>query len=159
MNAHELSQRMADQAAMIAEHLLPAGKKASGEWKTGSVNGEAGQSLSVRIGGTKRGLWADFASGDGGDMLDLWSAVRGVSIGEAMAEAKALLGIRDNMPARQPKAYRRPDRPSCKTPKSRVLEWLTGRGLTEWTIEAFKIGEQGATARRTRSSRTCAAAT
>ena len=142
MNAHELSQRMADQAAMLAEHLLPAGKKASGEWKVGSINGEAGQSLSVRISGAKKGLWADFSTGEGGDLLDLWSAVRGVSIGEAMAEAKGLLGIHDRMPAREAKSYRRPERPSCKTPKSRVLDWLTNRGLTEYTIEAFKIGEQ-----------------
>ena len=49
MNAHELSQRMADQAAMIAEHLLPAGKKASGEWKAGSIKGEAGDRKSTRL--------------------------------------------------------------------------------------------------------------
>ena len=142
MNAHELSQRMSDQAAMIAEHLLPAGKKASGEWKAGSAAGEPGNSLSVRIAGAKKGVWSDFATGESGDLLDLWVAVRGVSTGEAMREVKGLLGIRDSMPARAPKAYRRPERPICRTPKSRVLEWLTGRGLTEHTIEAFKVGEQ-----------------
>lgn len=142
MNAHELSQRMSDQAAMIAEHLLPAGKKASGEWKAGSVAGEPGSSLSVRITGAKKGVWSDFATGESGDLLDLWVAVRGVSTGEAMREVKGLLGIRDTMPTRTPKAYRRPERPSCNTPKGRVFEWLIGRGLTEHTIEDFEIGEQ-----------------
>jgi len=142
MNAHELSLRMAAQAATIAEHLLPGGKKVSCEWKAGSVRGEAGHSLSVSISGGKKGVWSDFATGESGDLLDLWAAVRGISIGAAMIEAKAYLGIRDSMPAREPKSYRRPDRLSCKTPKSRVLEWLAGRGLTEPTVEAFKIGEQ-----------------
>lgn len=142
MNAHELSQRMADQAAMIVEHLLPGGKKASGEWKVGSLGGEPGQSLSVRISGSKRGVWSDFASGDKGDLLDLWAAVRSQSIGEAMRDAKGFLGIHDDMPAREVKTFKRPERPSCRTPKSAVLEWLTGRGLDAATLEAFKIGEQ-----------------
>ncbi len=142
MNAHELSEVMAQDAAGIAAYLLPRGKKASGEWKAGSVDGEEGQSLSVRLTGSKRGLWRDFAKDEGGDLIDLWAAVRGVSIAEAMTEAKAYLGIRDDMPKQREKSYRRPTKPQCHTPKAGVREWLTGRGLTERTIEAFKIGEQ-----------------
>lgn len=104
MNAHELAQRLADSAPTVAEYLLPKGKKAAGEWKAGSVSGEEGQSLSVRIAGHKKGLWRDFAQGDGGDLLDLWAACRAVSIREAMIEAKAYLGIRDAMPEREQRA-------------------------------------------------------
>lgn len=142
MNAHELSEVMAQDAAGIAAYLLPKGKKVSGEWKAGSVDGEEGQSLSVRLTGSKRGLWRDFAKDEGGDLIDLWAAVRGVSIAEAMTEAKAHLGIRDDMPKQPEKSYRRPTKPQCHTPKAGVREWLTSRGLTERTIEAFKIGEQ-----------------
>ncbi len=142
MNAHELAQRMGDNAASIAEHLLPAGKKVSGEWKVGNLSGEPGKSLSIRIGGAKRGVWSDFAAGEGGDMLDLWAKVRNVPLGEAMAEAKAFLGVRDHLPAKPAKPFRRPEKPSCKTPKARGLEWLTSRGLNQYTLEAFKIGEQ-----------------
>ena len=67
MNAHELAQRLADSAPAVAEYLLPKGKKAAGEWKAGSVSGEEGQSLSIRIAGHKKGLWRDFAKGEGGD--------------------------------------------------------------------------------------------
>lgn len=146
MNAHELSQAMAEQAATIAQHLLPRGKKASGEWKAGSTSGEEGQSLSVRLTGAKRGLWRDFAADEGGDLLDLWCASRGQSIAEAMVDAKAFLGIRDEMPKRERPAYKRPAKPQCQTPKSKVREWLIGRGLTEQTINDFRIGEQGAKA-------------
>ena len=67
MNAAELSQRMASEAASIAQYLLPKGKRQSGEWKAGSTGGEESKSLSVRLSGAKAGVWADFASGEGGD--------------------------------------------------------------------------------------------
>lgn len=142
MNAAEISTRLAENAAAIAEYLLPRGKRHAGEWKAGSVAGEAGQSLSVRIAGAKRGLWRDFAADLGGDMLDLWCACRSQSLAEAMRDAKAYLGIRDTMPERSAKEYRRPQKPQCQTPKGPVVEWLLSRGIEERTIAAFKIGEQ-----------------
>ncbi len=142
MNAHELSQRLADNAATVVQHLLPRGKKSAGEWKAGSAAGEEGQSLSVRLTGAKKGVWKDFATDAGGDLLDLWAATRSLSIAEAIAEAKAYLGIRDTMPRRERPTYARPAKPQCQTPKAAVREWLAGRGLTEQTIADFRIGEQ-----------------
>lgn len=140
MNAAELSQRLAADASGIAAYLLPQGKKAGPEWKAGSVSGEPGGSLSVRLTGTKAGVWKDFQSGDGGDLLDLWAAARGCSISEAMAEAKQYLGVRDEMPQKPAPAYTRPVKPKTALP-SATLEWLTSRGLTSATIEAFKVRE------------------
>lgn len=142
MNAAELSQKLAAESAAIAQYLLPGGKRVSGEWKAGSVNGETGNSLSVRIGGAKAGVWSDFSTGEKGDLLDLWAACRGLSIGQAMVEAKQYLGVRDAMPAREERSYKRPQRPQCQTPKGRVREWLKGRGLSDATIEAFNVAEQ-----------------
>lgn len=142
MNAAELSARLAENAASVAEYLLPRGKRSSGEWKAGSVAGEAGQSLSVRIAGAKRGLWRDFAADQGGDLLDLWCACRSVSLAEAMRDAKSYLGIRDTMPERPAKEYRRPSKPQCQAPKGPVVQWLQSRGIDESTIAAFHIGEQ-----------------
>jgi twinkle protein len=142
VNAHDLAQAMAQDAPGIASFLLPRGKKASGEWKVGSTNGEEGQSLSVRLTGAKRGLWRDFAADEGGDLLDLWAATRGLSIAEAMIEVKAHLGIRDHMPQRERPTYKRPAKPQCQAPKSKVREWLAGRGLTDATLNDFRIGEQ-----------------
>lgn len=140
MNAAEISHRMASDAASIAAYLLPNGKKAGPEWKAGSVNGEEGGSLSVRLTGTKAGVWKDFQAGTGGDLLDLWAAVRGQSIGEALAEVKQYLGIRDSMPERQAKTYTTPAKPKTTAP-AKALDWLAGRGLTDATIQAFKVRE------------------
>ena len=142
MNAKELSQRMAGEAAAIAQYLLPGGKRQSGEWKAGGINGDEGKSLSVRLTGAKAGVWADFASGEKGDLLDLWAAVRGCSIAEAIREAKDYLGVRDSMPEREKKEFKRPAKPQCQTAKAWALEWLQMRGLTPETIAAFKIAEQ-----------------
>ena len=142
MNAHELSQRMAGDAAAIAQYLLPGGKRHAGEWKAGSLSGEAGQSLSVRLSGAKAGVWSDFASGDKGDILDLWAKVRGMSVASAMVEAKQYLGIRDTMPEKPHQAFKRPQKPKCQAPKAKVQTWLNSRGLTDETLAAFKIGEQ-----------------
>lgn len=142
MNAHELSQRMASDASAIAQYLLPAGKRKAGEWAAGNTSGDAGQSLSVRLTGAKAGVWKDFASGESGDLLDLWAATRGCSIAEAINEAKAYLGVRETMPQREKPSFKRPQKPQCQSAKSGALDWLKSRGLTDETIAAFKIAEQ-----------------
>ena len=134
---------MAKSALDVAQHLLPHGKRHGQEWKAGSVSGEEGASLSVRIGGAKAGLWSDFATGQKGDLIDLWLACRNQSIAEAMREAKRFLGINDSRLLHdRPRSYRRPTRPKCSTPKSVVKDWLHARGMTDKTLADFRIGEQ-----------------
>ncbi|WP_225782650.1 toprim domain-containing protein [Xenophilus sp. Marseille-Q4582] len=142
MNAGELKGLLAQKAAEIAQHLLPKGKKVGSEWKAGNTLGEEGTSLSVRLTGEKAGVWKDFASGESGDLIDLWMASRGLSLVEAIKDIKRHLGIRDE-PIKPPtKTYRKPERPKCQAPKARVYEWLKARGLTDETLKAFKVGEQ-----------------
>jgi twinkle protein len=139
---NEISQMLAKDAATVAEYLLPNGKRANGEWKAGSVNGEEGKSLSVRLAGAKAGIWRDFSADQGGDLIDLWSCVRGLSIAEALKEAKSFLNIKDEKAVNFAKTYKLPEKPRCQTPRSGVKEWLNGRGLTDETIAAFRLGEQ-----------------
>ncbi|HDR8957048.1 toprim domain-containing protein [Burkholderia vietnamiensis] len=142
MNARELAELMAQNAQAIVEHLLPNGRKSGKEWKSGSTAGEKGQSLSVCLSGAKRGVWKDFASGEAGDLLDLWCACRSLSVADAMREAKQFLGVRDDMPKRQAPTYQRPARPKATRPTSLLDEWFGGRGITAETVQAFKVAEQ-----------------
>ncbi|APW37147.1 bifunctional DNA primase/helicase [Rhodoferax koreense] len=141
MNAAEISRALAARAVDVVELLLPEGKRKGQEVKVGNTSGEPGESLSVRVSGAKAGVWKDFSSGESGDLIDLWMACRGQSMPEAMKSIKAFLGIRDDAPRPPERVYRRPAKPSVRTPKARVAEWLTSRGLTEETIKAFKVGE------------------
>lgn len=143
MNANELSAYLADKATDVAEFLFPQGKKSSGEWCVGSVAGEPGKSLKIRLTGSKRGMWKDFNAGDGGDLIDLWGAKRCISVVEAMREIKAHFGLRDDEPLRKAKHdYKRPAKPKGRTAQEGALDWLMGRGITAPTIEQFKIVEQ-----------------
>ncbi|HAW3261662.1 TPA: hypothetical protein JLS24_000524 [Escherichia coli] len=111
MTPSELSDLLWAQVDRVAPHLLPNGKKEGHEWVAGNVNGDKGNSLKVNLSGKKK--WADFAEGDGGDMLDLWMACRGINLHQAMQEAKAFLGIKDDdhhFDAKREKKFSRPDR-------------------------------------------------
>lgn len=78
MTPSQLSERLAGRVESVAKHLLPNGRRMAQEFVAGSLGGEAGDSLKVRLSGGKIGVWSDFATGQsGGDLLDLWCAVRG----------------------------------------------------------------------------------
>lgn len=141
MNAAELSAFLSDRAGDVAEYLFPQGKKSSGEWRVGSISGEPGQSLAVRVSGGKRGTWKDFNAGDGGDLIDLWAAKRVLSISQAMTEIKSHFNIRDESIVKPRQEYKRPEKPKAKSPQQLVRDWFTGRNISELTIEAFKVAE------------------
>jgi twinkle protein len=146
MDLSEIKLRLAQQAESVAGHLLPRGKRVGHEWQCGSIGGENGESLKVRLTGAKAGVWADFATGDGGDLIDLWLAVRGENLPSTIREIKAWLGVVEPkftpLPERH---YRRPERPkNCVKPKeaSPVFEYLIGRGISVEAIRKYEIGEQ-----------------
>jgi len=136
---------LADQAERTAKHLLPNGKKQGHEWKAGNVEGERGDSLSVCIAGEKSGLWADFATGEAGDMLNLWQKAHGLSLKETLTEIKGWLGIRSNsIQAAVKTDFKRPRAQNDVGLSPEVQDYLcTERKLSKAVLEAFKIQGQG----------------
>lgn len=141
----EVKRLLASRAQSVAEYLLPRGRKEANEWRVGSASGEPGQSLGVHLSGDKAGIWADFNGGKGGDLLDLWTATRGIDLSKALDEARTWLGIQRPQPYREPKkAYVRPPKPRCVTPVNRVRDYLIEDRKIPWpVIERYKIGEAG----------------
>lgn len=140
MHARELSQALAQQAAAVAEYLLPGGKKKGQEWKAGSVSGDAGDSLGVHLTGPKAGVWRDFAQDIGGDLIDLFMQVRGGSLADAIREAKAYLGVQD-VRLETPREYKRPPQKAPEAKECAALRWLkTERGITDAAIAAYRVG-------------------
>ncbi|CAE6946284.1 hypothetical protein R69608_05539 [Paraburkholderia nemoris] len=141
MNWNEVSQRLVAEAESIASMLLPNGKREGAEWVAGSVAGEDGRSLKVRVSGNKAGVWRDFASDAGGDLIDLWAATRQISLKEAFEQARQYLGISVPKMTTPKRAYTRPPKPPATKPAGRVLSYLTNeRKLSIETIAAFKVG-------------------
>jgi len=145
MKAADIAQRLAEDAESICRLLLPNGKRQGQEWCAGSVQGEAGESLKVRLTGSKAGVWRDFAADHGGDLLDLWAAVRVLSIGDAIREAKAHLGDREPaFEGNRKQTFTRPQKPKCNKPTSAVLAWLMDeRGLSLEAINKYRLAEKG----------------
>jgi hypothetical protein len=109
-DAAEIARMLASRMATLAPELLPNGRREGNEWRVGSIHGEPGRSMAVRINGAKRGRWADFASGESGDALDLVAHVmfRGHKA-QAMAWARAWLGLGHDAPHITPAERRAAD--------------------------------------------------
>lgn len=140
----EMSRMLSAQAESVARYLLPAGKRHGREWCAGSIHGEAGESLKVCVDGGRMGVWSDFATGDAGDLVDLWRMSRGLSARQTIQEVKDYLGIRDEQPfaIKKKKEYIKPVKPQAKKimPDSPMMAYLKGRGLTEEVIAAYQVG-------------------
>lgn len=66
-----IRDKLLQHVERLARELLPSGQKRGREWVCGSIHGEAGGSLSLCLAGAKAGVWSDFATGDGGDLIAL----------------------------------------------------------------------------------------
>lgn len=143
MKAAELSERLAESADKVARELLPNGSREGAEWRCGSINGEAGKSLGVHLTGSKAGVWSDFSAGTSGDLLDLWMAVRGCGLAEAMQQAAQLIGVQIREPEK--KTYPKPKKPEGLTTKaSPVMTWLADtRKLSGEAIKAYSVVSKG----------------
>lgn len=93
MQAKHIAEKLAQQVENVLKHLLPEGKGQGNYWCVGSVKGEPGQSLKVCFTGSKAGVWSDFATGQAGDLLDLWAAGQDLSLREALYKAKQWPGL------------------------------------------------------------------
>jgi hypothetical protein len=108
-DAGSIARMLAARAPSLARELLPAGRRDGQEWRCGSLAGERGGSLGVRLTGAKAGVWQDFATGETGDALDLVAAVnyRG-DRREALRWARQWLGLGNDAAA--------PTRPATPPP-------------------------------------------
>ena len=95
----DLARRLAEQAEAICRHYLSNGHRQGRYWLVGDVHNQPGRSLYVRLHGPfsgkgAAGKWADAATGEHGDLLDLIAAARGHQrLGETLDEARRFLGL------------------------------------------------------------------
>lgn len=145
ISVREISSLLARDAEAVARHLLGDGKREGHELRYGDVAGGAGKSMGVHLVGDKAGVWADFSTGESGDLLDLWVISRGVDLGQAVAEAKEYLGIRD-VPLTGKRAEAKPiQRPQGITSLGAAeSHWLREeRGLSPESLMAYKLVSRG----------------
>ncbi|KZM38103.1 toprim domain-containing protein [Bartonella bacilliformis] len=141
----EVKQKLLLYVQAIAEMLLPQGRKKGNAWIIGNIHGEAGQSLSLCLSGSKAGLWYDFAEGIGGDLLDLWCAVKGIPLSAALEEARAYLNLSRPKPFMAPRrTYCLPPPPKGHDPSGVVKSYLHHeRRIPLEILARYRIKEEG----------------
>ena len=73
----ELKWRMLVNIRGVLSYLFPGGVFQRGKFFVGDIRGNPGDSLNVEIEGRKAGMWHDFATGEGGNIIELWAAATG----------------------------------------------------------------------------------
>lgn len=74
--------RLRDRARDMIETVFPRARIQGQEARIGGVDGAMGESLAISLAGDRAGLWRDHATGEGGDLIDLWIATQGYSQNE-----------------------------------------------------------------------------
>ncbi|RWM20633.1 MAG: DNA primase [Mesorhizobium sp.] len=100
-SASELADRLAQNAEAVCRHYLSAGRRAGNYWIAGDVGNSEGRSLYVHLSGPRRGRWADEATAQFGDLLDLVRETCGlVDFHDVAAEARRFLSLPNPEPPR-----------------------------------------------------------
>ena len=82
IDVEEIRRSLLHRINEVLNHLLPQGYIQNHCYYAGDVEGGKGKSLVVQLQGNKQGCWHDFATNQGGDLLNLWSEVRGYNKSE-----------------------------------------------------------------------------
>jgi len=143
MEIRELVQALGGQATGICRELYPEGNVESGCYKVGSIDGEKGRSMSVYLHGEQAGKYMDFATGEGGDMLDLIQHCQSLTLVEAMDWAKKRLNIRDTKPSKkfsavEKKTFQKPKPPEQAVSSPNLHSYMEARGFKDVGEICFK---------------------
>ena len=82
IDIEEIRRSLLHRINEVLNYLLPQGYIQNHCYYAGDVEGGKGKSLVVQLQGNKQGCWHDFATNQGGDLLNLWSEVRGYNKSE-----------------------------------------------------------------------------
>ncbi len=142
INFKALADALLSMSESIVPDWLKGGKRSNQghghEWICGSIRGGEGKSCSVNL---KTGRWADFHTQDKGpDLVSLYAAIEGLSMGKAAVECARKYGLEDVAGVQRDPNYVAPARPPAPPPKPKpkVEEegWKTVRPVPVGTPEA-----------------------
>jgi Toprim domain len=137
--AAELAHRLAQHAESVCRQYLSNGRRSGGYWHVGDVANTPGQSLYVRLSGSRAGKWCDAATAEHGDLLDLIALARKLpSLKHALAEARQFLDGAVELPA--------PRAEPGTSDKTRAAQRLFGNGRSiDGTLVETYLAHRGIT--------------
>jgi len=112
LSASDLANRLARDAEAVCRHYLSAGRRAGNYWIVGDTANRKGKSLYVHLSGPRAGRWADAATAEYGDLLDLVREACGlVDFRDVADEARRFLSLPQPDPAASRRGDARTDSP------------------------------------------------
>lgn len=103
MNKDFITQKAKDNIEKIIARLFPKARKDGKRFYIGNIQGDEGDSLIIEAAAPKTGLWHDFATNEGGDILSLWAKATGSrDFKQVLSDISAFLSIpadTDKIPA------------------------------------------------------------
>ncbi|MBP7572600.1 MAG: virulence protein E [Rhodoferax sp.] len=129
INFTALADALLSRADTLVAAWLPGGVKRGHEYVCGSLSGGGGTSCSVNL---TNGRWADFAADEkGNDLVSLYAAINGLTMGKAAVQVAREEGLEDvagvqparsgSSPEPAPKPVRPPPEPKPKNDEG----WMT----------------------------------
>ncbi|PZR87906.1 MAG: DNA primase [Stutzerimonas stutzeri] len=115
----DLVRRLGQRAEAVCRHYLSSGRRCGRYWLVGDIRNTPGRSLFVRLVGPETGRgaagrWADAATGEHGDLLDLIREARGiVDFRDVADEARRFLSLPQPEPRRPADVAGRPGSPEA----------------------------------------------
>lgn len=143
LSASELADRLAEHAEAVCRHYLSAGRVAGKYWIVGDVANSEGRSLYVHLSGPRKGRWADAATDQFGDLLDLVRETCGlVDFRDVADEARRFLNEPHPEPAARPEDDA-PDYPGVDRPAAeRARRLLSMTEPLAGTLAERYLGER-----------------
>lgn len=143
MKANELAKKLAGDVENVCRHLLPDGKRTGHEWRCGGTDGDKGKSLGVHLSGDKAGVWCDFATGESGDLIGLWMAVRGSDLMTTCTDVMAWLGIKETKVENPKRNWTKPTKEGVSPLLPQHAQWLRDvRKLSPEVVKAYRVASK-----------------
>ena len=102
----DIRQQLIGRLDQVLSYLLPAGRIKRGVYEIGDIQGNKGDSLKIELNSGKAGMWHDFATGEGGDIFDLWAACHNLDtkhqFPQVVSSASEWLGLSLSSPSPAP---------------------------------------------------------
>jgi len=102
LESSEVKAQLLARLPAVLHYLFPAGKQRGKQYVVGYLDGNAGKSLVIELDGARAGMWIDFATGEGGDILDAWARVMHLDARHdfpaVMSSVAQWLGVPDHIP-------------------------------------------------------------
>lgn len=91
-----LRRTLQQRADSLVREIFPAARIHHNQARIGDVSGAPGESMSIELAGDRAGLWTDHATGEGGDLIELWQMSQGYGASkfmDAVGELELHLGL------------------------------------------------------------------